>query len=185
MKEFCQLYISLKRIHMLLWKLVLCITTKNLRLYLNLHCSLCNYTHVALLLTYKLALPPFQNSGPATSEDDVNASVVSVRERAHHLNRMESESELQKMTEAQSVKSQRSVKICFNSFVFKISFDFQFLFKFSQSMLIYFYGLIKFNLSSWNYLLIKDYISTEAWVFFNLHTFFCCSFLLCHCYSQL
>lgn len=141
MKELCQLYISLKRIHMLLWKLVLCITTKNLRLYLNLHCSLCNYTHVALLLTYKLALPPFQNSGPATSEDDVNASVVSVRERAHHLNRMESESELQKMTEAQSVKSQRSVKICFNSFVFKISFDFQFLFKFSQSMLIYFCGL--------------------------------------------
>lgn len=60
----------------------------------------------------------FQNSGPATSEDDVNASVVSVRERAHHLNRMESESELQKMTEAQCVKSQRSVKICFNSFVF-------------------------------------------------------------------
>ncbi|XP_065935243.1 ankyrin repeat domain-containing protein SOWAHC isoform X2 [Magallana gigas] len=50
------------------------------------------------------------NSGPATSEDDVNASVVSVRERAHHLNRMESESELQKMTEAQSVKSQRSTK---------------------------------------------------------------------------
>lgn len=94
-----------------------------------------------MLLTYKLALPPFQNSGPATSEDDVNASVVSVRERAHHLNRMESESELQKMTEAQSVKSQRSVKICFNSFVFKISFDFQFLFKFSQSMLIYFCGL--------------------------------------------
>lgn len=178
MKELCQLYISLKRIHMLLWKLVLCITTKNLRLYLNLHCSLCNYTHVALLLTYKLALPPFQNSGPATSEDDVNASVVSVRERAHHLNRMESESELQKMTEAQCVKSQRSVKICFNSFVFKISFDFQFLFKFSQSMLIYFCGLIKFNLSSWNYLLIKDYISTEVWVFFNLHTFFCCSFFI-------
>lgn len=112
-----------------------------LRLYLSLRCSLCNYTQLALLLTYKLALPPFQNSGPATSEDDVNASVVSVRERAHHLNRMESESELQKMTEAQSVKSQRSVKICFNSFVFKISFDFQFLFKFSQSMLIYFCGL--------------------------------------------
>lgn len=62
---------------------------------------------------YKLALPPFQNSGPATSEDDVNASVVSVRERAHHLNRMESESELQKMTEGQRVKGQRSVKICF------------------------------------------------------------------------
>lgn len=126
MKEFCQLYISLKRIHMLLWKLVLCITTKNLRLYLNLHCSLCNYTHVALLLTYKLALPPFQNSGPATSEDDVNASVVSVRERAHHLNRMESESELQKMTEAQSVKSQRSVKICLILSFLKLVLTFNF-----------------------------------------------------------
>ncbi|XP_062613679.1 ankyrin repeat domain-containing protein SOWAHC-like isoform X1 [Saccostrea cucullata] len=48
------------------------------------------------------------NSGPVTSEDDVNASIVSVKERAHHLNRMESESELQKMAEGQRVKGQRS-----------------------------------------------------------------------------
>ncbi|XP_061162639.1 ankyrin repeat domain-containing protein SOWAHB-like [Saccostrea echinata] len=48
------------------------------------------------------------NSGPVTSEDDVNASIVSVKERAHHLNRMESESELQKMTEGQRVKGQQS-----------------------------------------------------------------------------
>lgn len=64
---------------------------------------------IALLLTYKLTLPQFQNSGPVTSEDDVNASVVSVKERALHLNRMESESEMQKIVEDQRVKGQQSV----------------------------------------------------------------------------
>ncbi|XP_055997901.1 ankyrin repeat domain-containing protein SOWAHA-like [Ostrea edulis] len=48
------------------------------------------------------------NSGPVTSEDDVNASVVSVKERALHLNRMESESEMQKIVEDQRVKGQQS-----------------------------------------------------------------------------
>ncbi|XP_022335842.2 uncharacterized protein LOC111132333 [Crassostrea virginica] len=50
------------------------------------------------------------NSGPATSEDDANVSTVSVKERALHLNRMESETELQKMTEGQRSKGQRTVK---------------------------------------------------------------------------
>ena len=77
--------------------------------------------YVALLFTYKLALPQFQNSGPATSEDDANASTVSVKERALHLNRMESETELQKMTEGQRSKGQRTVITFFvvdYSFVF-------------------------------------------------------------------
>jgi hypothetical protein len=50
-----------------------------------------------------------QNSGPVSTEDDVNASIVSVKERALHLNRMESQSEMQKIVEDQRAKGQRSV----------------------------------------------------------------------------
>lgn len=70
-----------------------------LRFYLNLRCLLCNYIYVVLFFIYKFALLFFQNLGLVILEDDVNVLVVSVRERVYYLNRMESESELQKMIE--------------------------------------------------------------------------------------
>lgn len=53
----------------------------------------------------------FQSSTTAdTAEEDNNVSVISVKERAKHLNRIESESELMHQTSASSLGAARKSK---------------------------------------------------------------------------
>lgn len=76
-----------------------------------------NYCSPIYFLTYKVSI--FQSSAGQELEDDGNASIMSVKERARHLNRIESETELQKTSSSNlgAVRKKDNKRVLLYSFI--------------------------------------------------------------------